>query len=128
MLVMPDLSNVKENVTPGTYKVRITGSKCGEWNNDRGTTRWVNWEMQTFGEDEAKNNGRYIFHRTPIEGGAAFKFRDFYKAATKAEYKAGTQFDTEQLLGKELVVTVDDGVNKEGSPTGYAEVKAVKPI
>lgn len=125
-LLKPDFSEVQENVTAGTYKVRITGAKTGEWNTANGTTPFVNWEMQTFGEEEAKNNGRRIFNKTPVTGKGAFRLQQFYKAATKADLRG--EFDTEQLLGKELMVTVVDGIDKEGNPTGYTEVKACKPI
>lgn len=122
----PDFSEVQENVTAGNYTVRITGAQLGEWNTANGRTQYINWELQTFGEAESKNNGRRIFHKTPIAGKGAFRLQQFYKAATKEDLRG--EFDTEQLLGKELGVTVVDGTDKEGNPTGYTEVKAVKPI
>lgn len=125
-LVTPDFSEVADQVTAGTYKARITGAKFGEWNTDRGTTKFVNWEMETFGEAEEKNNGRRIFHKTPINGKGAFRLQQFYKAAMKSDL-AGA-FDTEMLLGKELQVTVVDGTDKEGNATGYTDIKAVKPL
>lgn len=125
-LIQPDFTEVQENVTAGTYKVRIVDAKMGEWNTERGTTPYINWSMETFGEDEAKNNGRRIFHKTPITGKGAFRLQQFYKAATKADLKGG--FDTEQLFGKELMATVVDGVDKEGNATGYTEIKAVCPL
>lgn len=125
-LVTPDFTDIQDNVKAGSYKVRITGAKFGEWNTDKGTTRFVNWEMETFGEEEEKNNGRKIFHKTPINGKGAFRLQQFYKAAMKTDL-AGA-FDTEMLLSKELQVTVIDGVDKEGNPTGYTDIKAVKPL
>ena len=125
-LIKPDFSEVQENVTAGTYKVRIVDGKTGEWNTERGTTMYINWAMETFGESETKNNGRRIFYKTPVTGKGAFRLQQFYKAATRADLRG--EFDTEQLLGKELEVTVIDGMDKEGNATGYTEVKSVRPL
>ena len=127
-LITPDFSEVKDSVGAGTYKVRIVDAKMDEWQGKNGKpdTKFINWSLETFDEADEKNNGRKIFHKTPIQGGGAFRLRDLYKAAVKQEL-AG-EFDTEMLLGKELVVTVIDGATKDGTPTGYTEVKAVKPL
>lgn len=122
-LIEPDFSDVQDSVTPGTYKVRVVGAEPGAWATG---TKYVNWRLETFGESESKNNGRSIFFKTPTHGKGAFRLADLYRAATKQQL-AGA-FDTEQLLGKEVQVTVVDGTDKEGNPSGYTEVKAVKPI
>lgn len=122
-LVTPDFSEVKDNVGPGTYNVRITGYKLGEWQSG---TKFINWEAETFNEEDEKNNGRKIFHRTPIEGKGAFLLQGFYKAAMKEELDGA--FDPEMLCGKELSMTVVDGTDKQGNPSGYTEVKTVKPL
>lgn len=122
-LVTPDFSEVTENVTPGTYKARIVDGKLGEWSTG---TKYINWRLETFDEADPKNNGRAIFTKTPIAGKGAFRLADLYRAATK-QTLAG-DFDTEQLYGKSVQVVVVDGTDKEGNPSGYAEVKAVKPI
>lgn len=128
MLVTPNLSEIQENVGPGSYKCRIVDAKFDEWQGKEGrpNTPYINWRMETFGEEDAKNNGRAIFHKTPTAGKGAFRLRDFYKAAIKQELSG--DFDTEMLFGRELLVTVVDGTDKEGNPSGYTEVKAVRPI
>jgi hypothetical protein len=100
----------------------------GEWASKTGgaPTQFVKWVLETFGEREAKNNGRRIFHTTPINGRGAFRCTQFYKAAMKEELKG--PFDTQMLFGKALSVTIVDGTDKEGNATGYTEVKAVKPL
>lgn len=124
MLVKPDFSEIKEEVTPGTYKTIVKSGKTGEWPNG-GT--YVNWELETFGESEAKNNGRRIFYKTAVSGKGAFLLQKFYKAATNTILTGA--FDTEQLVGKQLQVTVADGVNyKTKEPTGYLDVTEVKAL
>lgn len=127
-LVKPDFSEAKDSVTAGTYKVRVCGHKRGEWNNDRGTTPWINWELQTFGETEEKNNGRRIFFKTPISGGGIFKFENFYKAAMKTPFPRGSDFDPEMIHGKDLQVTVVETTDAEGNLTGFTDVKAMKAL
>lgn len=128
MLVKPDFSEIKDSVEPGTYSVTIKGADLGEWSGQKGTTTYVNWKLETFNEANPKNNGRIIFHKTPISGGGAFRLQQIYKAATgKILSSDHPQFDTEQLLGATLEVEVIDGM-KNGTPTGYTEVKSVRSI
>lgn len=123
MLVKPDFSEIKDEVGPGTYRVRVVKGEPGEWQSG---TKYVAWSLSTTDEAEAKNNGRMIFYRTPITGKGAFMFQRLYKALT-GEAITG-EFDTEQLYGRECVVTVADGKDKEGNPTGYTEVVAVRAV
>lgn len=127
-LITPDFSDVKDNVGPGTYKVRIVDAKVDSWQGKDGKpdTTYVNWSLETFEEAESKNNGRRLFHKTPVNGGGAFRLQQFYKAAMKKDLAGG--FDTEEMLGKELEVTVVDGMDKMGNPTGYTDIKTVRPV
>ena len=121
-LVKPDFSEIKEDVGPGTYRVMVKKGEVKEWPNGG---QYVNWELETFGETESKNNGRRIFHKTSVSGKGAFMLQQFYRAAVGTALTG--QFDTEQLVGKQIAVEVIDGV-RNGEPTGYTEVKRVKPI
>jgi len=123
-LITPDFSQVQDTVGEGIYKVRIIDSKVDTWEgrDGRPPTKFINWTMETFGEAEDKNNGRRIFHRTPIEGKGAFRLRDFYRAAM-GEDLAGS-FDPAMLYGRELEVTI---APQKNDPQ-YAEVKSVRPI
>ena len=124
-LITPDMSAVKEDVEPGEYHVRVTKSELGEWIGKDGkpNTKYIKWELETMNEAEAKNNGRRIWHVTPYTGGGAFRLSNFFKAATgEALPKENPQFDTEMIIGRELLVACD--VNAKG----YVEVKAEKSI
>lgn len=121
-LVTPDFSEIQEDVTPGTYRVVVKKGEVREWPNG-GT--YVNWELETFGEPEAKNNGRRIFHKTSTSGKGAFTLQQIYRAAVGQALTG--PFDTEQIIGKQVAVEVVAGM-KNGEPTGYNEVKRVKPI
>lgn len=125
MLITPDFSEVRDSISAGTYKVRVVAAEPGEWSTG---TKFVNWHLETFGESEAKNNGRRVYYRTPIAGKGAFRLADMYQAAMKTPLSAGTAIDTEVVLGKELTAVVVEGVDREGNPTGYPEVKAVRPL
>lgn len=128
-LVTPDLTQTTDSVGPGSYKVRIKDASMGEWPGKDGgpTTKYINWRMETFGEAEPKNNGRAIWLKTPVSGKGAFRLKDLYKAATSEELDG--QFDTDQLMGCEVAVSVIDGVNfKTGEPTGFTEVKTIRSV
>lgn len=120
-LVKPDFTEVQDNVGVGTYRARITDAKLGAWpaKDDRPEQPFINWQMKTFGEAEEKNNGRSIFFRTSTTGKGAFMLRDLYKAAV-GQVLVGS-FDTEQLFGKEIEVTLAER-------NGYTEVKTVRAI
>ena len=124
MLVKPDLSEVKDTVTPGVYKARIRKGEVKEFQSGQ---QYVNWELETYGETDPKNNGRRIFHKTPISGGGAFRLQEMFQAATGQALTG--EFDTEALAGKNVQLEVVDGVNRTtGEPTGYAEVKKVRRV
>ena len=123
-LVTPNFDDIQDSVSPGTYKVIVKKGDVKEWPNG-GT--YVNWELETVGESEPKNNGRRIFAKTSTSGKGAFMLQSIYRAAV-GQALAG-QFDTEQLVGKTLAVEVVDGVNRQtGEPTGYTEVKRFKSV
>jgi len=124
MLVTPDFSEVAEEITPGTYRVLIKKGEVKAWPSGE---QYVNWEMETFGESEPRNNGRRIFHKTSTSGKGAFQLQRLYKAATGRVLTGA--FDTEQLAGKQIVVEVVEGVNRQtGEKTGYNDIKAIRPL
>lgn len=134
MLIEPDFSEVKDSVAAGVYYARIVDSKVDKWEGKddkngqkKPDTTFINWTLETFNESDEKNNGRKIFHKTPINGGGAFRLKEFYKAAMGEELTGS--FDRTMLYGKELEVTIVDGKNRvTGENTGYTEVKAVRQI
>ena len=124
MLVVPNFDQVQDRVGEGIYKARVTDSKVDQWKGKDGkpNTTIIIWTLETFGEEEDKNNGRKIFHRTPIEGGGAFRLQDFYRAATGMD--CAGQFDRTSLHGCEVELTI---VPQKDKPE-YSEVKSVRPI
>ena len=123
-LVTPNFDEVQDAVSPGTYKVIVKKGEVKEWPNGG---QYINWELETCGEAEMKNNGRRIFHKTAVSGKGAFMLQSFYRAAVGTALTG--PFDTEQLVGKQVAVEVVDGINRQTQePTGYTEVKRVKPV
>ena len=122
MLVQPNFDEIKDEVGEGTYRVRIVKGEPGTY--PKSGTPYVNWQLSTMDESDPKNNGRTIFYKTPIAGRGAFLTQKFYRAVT-GEQVSGA-FDTEQLYGKECVVTLAEGTDKDGNPSGYMDVRAVK--
>jgi len=126
--IKPDFTEVAESIVPGEYKVRVKDAQLKEWaaREDRPARPYIRWELETFGDEKKQNNGRRIWHNTDIAGKAAFRLKDFLSAALK-ETVTG-QFDTEAVMGKEVLVTVVESKGKDGMPNGYTEVKTVRPL
>lgn len=123
-LVKPSFDEIQDAVSPGTYKCIVKKGEVKAWPNGG---EYVNWELETVGETDPKNNGRRIFHKTATSGKGAFTLQQMYLSAVGTALTG--QFDTETLVGKQVAVEVVDGVNRAtGEPTGYTEVKRVKRI
>lgn len=118
MLVTPSFDEISDDIKEGVYKVRVTAGVPGEYSTG---TKYVKWTLETFGEAEAKNEGRKIWYSTPIEGKGAFMLKRLWDASTGGE-EMPAQFDTEQLYGKEIEVIVAP------NDRGYAEVKSVRAL
>jgi len=124
MLINAKLDEVTETITPGTYKTRVVGveekvSKAGN--------PMLNWKTTVF--DDLKYNGATIFHTTPITGKGAFRLQEFYLAATGEELtKDSPSFDTEQIVGQEVLMTLVAGLDQQGNPSKWPDVKAVTAI
>lgn len=121
-LVKPDLSEAVDEITAGVYRGIVKRGEVKYWDEAQ-TKPYVHWIIETFGEVDAKNNGRMIHHKTSASGKGIFTLQQFYRAAT-GKVLAG-QFDTEECVGKPVELTIVDGV-RDGVPTGYVEVKKVR--
>lgn len=121
-LITPDTSEVVPGIQAGDYRMRIVGVETGEWSTG---TPYLKFEMETCSSAEPQLDGRKVWHRVPYTGKGAFRFADMHRAATGENYTNG-QIDTEVYLGREIAVTIVDGTDREGNPSGYPEVKAVR--
>lgn len=107
MLVTPDISDVVE-VKPGSYPARIVKATIESTKKDP-SKKYVAWHMQIFkgeGENEKLNGKPLPIHNTMLSGKGAFGIKQLYKAVTNEEYTTGTQFDTDDFIGRELYATV----------------------
>lgn len=121
MLVTPNFDDIAGEIVPGDYKVVIKKAEVKAWPDG---SNYINFQLETYGSNEPRNNGRYIFHKTSTSGKSAFQLQKLYKAAT-GESLTGA-FDTDQLLGRKIEVSVVAGT-RNGELTGYNEIKSVKP-
>lgn len=127
-LVKPDLSEHTETLTlaPGTYKVRVTG--CEQKTSVKGSD-YLNWKMEVFGAEKAAYNGKWVFMMTPLSGKGVFRLVELYSAATKEKLNPKTpEFDTEQIIGKEVEVTLAEARDQDGNIRKYPDVKSVRAL
>lgn len=125
MKITPDYSEALESgpVPAGVYNTRIDSwtektSKAG--------AKYLSWKLVIFGAqgDSAKQNNRVVFLTTMTSGPGAGILKSFVKAALG---EVPTEFDTDNLVGRELQVTLVDRQKPDGEP-GWPEVKAMAPI
>ena len=122
-----DLSEAVEmsGVVPGVYNARITGA---EPKTSKAGGTYVAWELTIFGAEGelSRFNNHKAWHNTMTSGKGAGMLKSFYKAATGEDLTGS--LDTDNLLGKEIQVTLTEGKDQHGQPSNYPSVKAVKPL
>lgn len=122
-LITPDFSEVTEGVPPGVYSARITD--CEQRTSKTGNP-YLNWKLELFGSPGVNN--QTIFHMTPVTGKGAFRLQELYKAATGEAIGKGKPFNTDMLISKEVQVTLIAGVDPQGNPRKFPDIKAVSPL
>ena len=126
MRVTPDFSEAVdfgEQVPAGVYKARIDGfeSKTSKTSNNP----YIQWKAVLFGiEGELKRfNNRTVSFNTMTTGKGAGTLKSLLRA-TIGEPRP---FDTTELVGKEVQLTLVDNRRDDGT-MGWPEVKAIAPI
>src|SRR3990172_1730710 len=122
-LIQPDFSEVLEALPEGTYQAKIVDAEVKQ--SKAGNT-YVRWQMSVFGADDTRCNGKSVWHSTPVTGKGAFRLQQLVKAGTGVP--ASGQFDTSDLMGRDVLITVVDGIDQNGEKSGYPEVKAVRTL
>lgn len=102
-LVTPDFTDTQDTLGEGQYQFRIIDSEVGTWAGKEGKpdTQFIKWTLETFGEDDPKNNGRRFWDRTAVTGRGAFTFKNLYKAAVGHDFEGG-DFDPSDIHGNEV--------------------------
>jgi len=126
MQIVPDFSEASEEQKPvptGIYKARIVGVDPKE---SKAGNKMLNWKFSIFGAEGAyvQYNNRWVSTFTMVEGRGAFKLRQYLKAILG---NAG-QFDTEELIGKEVEISVVERLNDDGTVSNFPDIKSVKSL
>jgi hypothetical protein len=124
MNITPDFSEAVEQntvVAPGLYKARV---EAVEQKTSKAGNNYLQWTMGIFGAegDQARFNNHKLWHNTMLSGKGAGILKDFL-TATIGEAR---QFQTDEVLGKEVSVMVKNTVMENGNPR--AEVGSVKKL
>lgn len=115
-LIQPDFTEVADSIEVGeTVMARIVKAEAGTFESG---TPYINWTMETFGSEDAKNDGRKLWVKTPTSGKGAFKLKDLYKTVVGEQLEG--QFDTDQLVNGELKVAVSER-------NGWPDYKFMRP-
>lgn len=109
-LIKPNFDDVAGQLEPGTYPARILANELRT--SQSSGKPYVNWTLQLFGD--SKWNNRQVFLMTPTTGKGAFRLQNLYRAATGETMIAGSDFDTDQLNGREITVTLVKGHDQQG--------------
>lgn len=116
--IEPDFSQAADRLPAGEYATRIVGIADNEVKaSKKDGTPYVTWELEVFGKDDDRLNGRKIRFTTMIKGPGSGNLRKLMKACGQEQMG-----DTEELYGKEVVVVL----NYKNPDDDFPEVKSVK--
>lgn len=127
-LITPDLSEAVETtgVVPGVYSARVTDL---ELKVSKAGGQYIKWTLTIFGAEGelTRFNNHKVWYNTMLSGKGAGMLKGFYKACKNKDF-AGGAFNWSTLTGSEVSVTLVEGKDQQGQPSGYPEVKAIKPL
>ena len=123
MLIQPDFSEVLEGVPAGTYTANVVDA---EMRDSKAGNKYVRWQFTIFGAADTRVNGKSVWTNTPVSGKGAFRLKALFVSALG---ELPQTFESEQVMGKSVVLDVVEGIdNQTGEKTGFAEVKAIRPL
>jgi len=123
VLIEPDLSEGQKNLEPGVYPARIIAVEPKE---SKAGKAMVKWTLETFGADDQALNGKRVYTHTMCVGKGVFKLQEMYKAATGEKLEGA--FDSEQLIGSEVRITLVEGRDQFGNLSDWPDVKTVSAM
>lgn len=112
--INPDFKEA-ETLHPGSYICQIISSEVklsGKGNY------YVNWKLKTVPV------GATLYHTTPISGRGAGMLKHFIHCAGDSSYEEGS-YDTDNLNGVYLSVTVDKNIKPDGTESPFPKVTRV---
>lgn len=129
--ITPDFTEAVEStmsdepMPAGEYQVRVTDA---EMKTSKAGNPYIKWKLQVFGMegDLARFNNWPIFYNTMLTGRGAGILKSFLKCVMP-EYEGGA-IDTDEALGAECIVNVKPGMKPDGTPSGWPDVKSVRPL
>jgi hypothetical protein len=123
--ITPDFNEAQEQdqIPAGVYNARVNGV---EQKTSKAGAAYLSWKLVIYGAEGeyARQNNRPVFLTTMTSGKGAGILKSFIKATIGT---VGASFNTDDLLGKELQITLVSRNKPDGTP-GWPEVKAMKAI
>lgn len=121
-----NLSEIVDGLAEGEYKCNVVD--C-EMKTSKSGNPYLRWQLTAFDCPDTRFNNQSVWHSTPTTGKGAFRLMQLFKAATGAKLDARvTSLDPQQILGKQLWVTVVKSLDQNGGETGFMEVKSVRAL
>ncbi len=122
VMIKPDFSEAPK-LPPGFYRAKIVSCTSKISQNK---VPYLDWKFETISNDPATNR-RWVFMSTTYNGKGALRLRDMVRAAIDPSYDQGP-FDSDLLMGKEVMITVERVQNKDGSENPYPQVMDITPV
>jgi hypothetical protein len=114
MKVTPDFN--EKTLAPGTYLAFIAA--CEQKTGKQSGAPYLNWKIDV--------SGQWVFHMTGLSGKGAQALKALIRAAKDPNYESG-EVDTDTLIGCRINITVDYGINPDGSQSKYLKVLEIAP-
>lgn len=136
----PDFSQVvnatprdpNQKITPGDYMVRIISYDFDTKDYPPELGKFLNLKFKIFGMsgEFGQFNNWPVFYRCYYTGNKAWMLKKLVEAAAHIPQHEQTEehWDADFLVGKELIVSVVEGKDKQGLPTKWPRVINVKQL
>lgn len=113
-IVTPDFENNRPKLVPGPYRARILS--CEQKTSKQGAS-YLNWKLETI--DGGHRN--WVYLSTTLNGKGAEMLKKLVQCTINSTYGFGA-VNTDEMIGKTLIVHVDRNYNQDGSESPFPRV------
>ena len=109
-------------IPPGEYPAKIIG--VDQKTSKKGNA-YLNWKLELKSGGPGVK-GRWVYHSTVLSGPGSVGLRKLVQAAGHPNYEVGP-FDTDDLIGEYIVVTLEKNFDQMGNESPFPKVMDVAP-
>jgi hypothetical protein len=120
--IEPDFSEEAVPLPSGIYQAKLLS--CQQKLSQMGNP-YLNWKLE-IQSPNPKFRGHLVYYATPLAGRGVGYLKRLIQAAYQPAYESGP-FNTEDLIGRLITVTLEKNLDQSGKDTGYLRVTEIAP-